>query len=63
MSKYTLEQLLGSRIRVKILRFLFRNELAVVDARSLAKRIQETTAATSSEIKNLTTMRLLKRKR
>lgn len=63
MSKYTLEQLLGSRIRVKILRFLFRNELAVVDARSLAKRIQETTAATSSEIKNLTTMRLLKRRR
>lgn len=63
MSKNTLEQLLGSKVRVKVLRFLFRNENAVFDARGLSKRIQESTGATTEEIRALTAIRLLRRKK
>jgi len=40
-SKNTLDKLFGSRIRVKLLRFLFRNYPGRFNAAELSKRIQE----------------------
>lgn len=62
MSKYLLEQLLGSRLRVKVMKFLFRNEGQVFDVREVAKRIQESRPAVMAEIKKLTKLGLIKYK-
>lgn len=57
------ESLFGSRARVKILKFLFRNPGASFDARELAVRIQELPQAVNKEIKNLLGVGLLKIKK
>lgn len=57
------ELLFGSRARVKILKFLFRNPGVGFNARELAIRIQELPSAVNKEIKNLLDIGLLKIKR
>ncbi len=63
MSKHTLEQLLGSRIRVKVLRFLYRNQTLSFDIRTLAKHIQEAVPSVNKEITALKELGLVKLKR
>ena len=62
MSKDILDNLFGSRIRVKILKFLFRNYPADFTIGGLASRIQESYGATKKEIEALGKMGLLRKK-
>ena len=54
-----LENLFKSKIRVKVLKFLFRNYPANVGIRDLAKRIQESVEVTKHELKDLEKMGLI----
>lgn len=63
MSKNTLDKLFGSRIRVKLLKFLFRNYPGDFIAPELAKRIQEPLAETKKELSLLAELGVVKRKR
>ena len=63
MSKDILDNLFGSRIRVKILKLLFRNYPADFTVGELATRIQETYPAAKQEIEALTKLRLIKKTR
>ncbi len=60
-SKDTLDNLFGSRTRVKILKFLFRNYPGDFAVEELAKRIQETYSATKQEMEALAKLRLVKK--
>lgn len=62
MSKSTLEILLDSRARVKILKFLFRNAGLVFGVKDVSSRIQERPSLVKKEIKNLLEVGLLKQK-
>lgn len=57
------ELLFGSRVRVKILKFLFRNPDTVFGMKELAIRVQEHLPVVNKEIKNLLEVGLLKVKR
>jgi len=61
MSKDILDNLFGSRIRVKILKFLFRNYPGEFLAGELATRIQETYSVAKREIEALNKLRLIKK--
>lgn len=61
MSKDTLDNLFGSKIKVKILKFLFRNYPGEFLISELAKKIQEPRASTKKEITNLAKIRLVKK--
>ena len=61
MSKDILDNLFGSRIRVKILKFLFRNYPVDFTVGDLTKRIQESYGATKKEIDDLRKLRLIKK--
>src|SRR3989344_7906830 len=61
MSKDILDNLFGSRIRVKILKFLFRNYPVDFTIGDLTKRIQESYGATKKEIDDLRKLRLIKK--
>jgi hypothetical protein len=61
MSKDILDNLFGSRIRVKILKFLFRNYPGGFLAGELATKIQETYPATKKEIESLIKIRLIQK--
>jgi len=50
---YTLESLFNSKLRVKVLKFLFRNCSVDTGPRDLAKRIQESLEAVRKEMINL----------
>jgi len=60
MSKHTLEQLLGSRVRVKVLRFLYRNQTLPFEISTLAKKIQESRATVAKEVNELRELGLVK---
>ena len=62
-SKDILDNLFGSRIRVKILKLLFRNYPVSFSAGELAERIQETHPATKREMDTLAKLRLIKKTR
>ncbi len=62
MSKNILDELFGSRVRVKILKFFFRNSPSDFSARMLAERIQESPAEVRKEVEKLLEIRVLKRK-
>ncbi len=62
MSKDVLDNLFGSKIRVKILKFLFRNYPADFTIGDLASRIQESYGATKKEIEDLSGFRLVRKK-
>ena len=61
MSKDILDNLFGSRIRVKILKFLFRNYPVDFIVGELVQRIQETHLATKQEVEALMKIRLIKK--
>ncbi len=62
MSKPVLDNLFGSKIRVKVLKFLFRNYPADFGVRELAQRIQESYPATKKEIQLLREIHVIKKK-
>lgn len=62
MSKDILDNLFGSRIRVKVLKFLFRNYPADFTIEDLSSRIQESQGATKKEIESLAKLRLVRKK-
>lgn len=61
MSKDILDNLFGSRIRVKVLKFLFRNYSVDFTVGELTKRIQETYPAAKQEVEALIKIRLIKK--
>ncbi len=56
-----MEILLGSRIRVKVLKFLFRNYANDFSVAELSKRIQEQAAATKKEVQILNQIKLIRK--
>jgi len=56
-----LENLFGSRLRIKVLKFLFRNYPLNVELRELARRVQEPLILVKQEIGNLEKMGLIKK--
>lgn len=63
MSKNILENLFGSRARIKILKFLFRNKSVDFTLRELAERTQESRSAVKREVDILREIGLLRKKR
>jgi len=61
MSKDILDNLFGSRVRVKVLKFLFRNYPVEFTVGELAGRIQESRSATKKEIEAQIKLRLIKK--
>lgn len=57
----TLDKLFGSRIRVKILKFLFRNYPGNFSSQELSKKIQEPLEETRKELKSLGEIGLIKK--
>ncbi|HEY4520302.1 MAG TPA: hypothetical protein VJJ72_00650 [Candidatus Paceibacterota bacterium] len=62
MSKLSLDNLFGSKLRVKVLKFVFRNYPADFNILELARRIQEPFPAVKKEIDLFRKMGLVKRK-
>ena len=61
-SRYsTLENLFSSKLRVRVLKFLFRNYPINIGAKELARRIQESPQVVKQEIKDLQRMGLIKK--
>jgi len=60
-SKHILDKLFGSRIRVKLLRFLFRNYPARFGAHELSKKIQEPLDDLKKELGLLAELGLVKK--
>lgn len=56
-----LENLFNSKIRVKVLKFLFRNYPVNVGIRELSKRMQEPLNMVRKEVKNLEKIGLIKK--
>jgi len=63
VSKNSVEQLFGSRLRVKILRLLFRNEIDFFDLDQLSERVQESKDAVKKELAELMAMGLVRSKK
>ena len=63
MSKNTLDKLFNSRLRVKLLKFLFRNHPAPFGTKDLSKRIQEPLAKTKKELDFLFDLGLIYKRR
>lgn len=61
MSSNTLDKLFSSRVRVKVLKFLFRNYPGEFLVSELIKRIQESPEETKKELKSLSEIGLLKK--
>ena len=62
MSKNTLDELFSSRIRVKILKFFFRNYPSDFDIRTLSVRLQELPSAVKREMAALQKIGLIRKK-
>lgn len=62
LSRNTLNDLFGSKIRVKALRFLFRNYPDDFSVKELAKRIQEDENIIKKEIQAFAKMKLIRKK-
>lgn len=62
MSKFILDNLFGSKVRVKVLKFLFRNYPADFTLKELAQRIQEPFPTVKKEILLLKQLKVVKRK-
>jgi predicted transcriptional regulator len=63
MSKNTIDKLFGSRIRVKLLRFLFRNYPGSFEIKEIAQKIQESQNDLKIELDLLTNLGLLKKQK
>lgn len=62
LSRNTLNELFGSKVRVKALRFLFRNYPEDFSVAELAKRIQENESIIKKEIQAFAKMKLIRKK-
>lgn len=60
MSKPILDNLFGSKVRVKVLKFLYRNYPSEFSLREITRRVQEKPAETKKELSSLKQLRLLK---
>lgn len=63
MSKNILDNLFGSRVRIKVLKFLFRNYPGDFDIKELSKMTQESRAVIKKEVETMRFIGLLKRKK
>lgn len=63
MSKNALEILLGSHLRLKILKYVFRNAPASFNIRELAGHVQEKPELVKQEIGRLVNIKLIKLKK
>ncbi len=63
MSKPVLDNLFGSKIRVKVLKFLFRNYPNDFDLKELSRKIQESYSKTKKEALLLKEIGIIRRKR
>jgi len=61
-SSNALDNLFGSRIRVKILKYIFRNYPGDFNISELSRRIQEPSRTVKTEVDNLLKLGLLKSK-
>lgn len=61
--KNVLEVLLGSKVRVKILKFFFRNYPNPVGLRDLSNRVQEDFEDVKKEINTLWEIRLIRKRK
>lgn len=61
MSKPTLDNLFNSKVRVKILKFIFRNYSVDFSIKELSKKIKESFESTKKEVNLLKEIDLLKR--
>ncbi|OGN27731.1 MAG: hypothetical protein A2941_02535 [Candidatus Yanofskybacteria bacterium RIFCSPLOWO2_01_FULL_49_17] len=62
MSKPILDNLFGSKVRVKVLKFLYRNYPADFSSREISRRIQEPYGETKKELDLLKEIKLVKKK-
>ena len=53
MASQIFEELFGSKARVKILKFFFRNEAGFFDLVTIAKRVQERNSTVKKEVDRL----------
>lgn len=53
MAKQIFDELFGSKARVKILKFFFRNESGFFDIATIARRVQESEAVVKKELERL----------
>ena len=63
MSKYTLDNLFGSKARVKLLKFLYRNYPNGFTLREISRRIQESPIIVRRELGTLQEVRLVRKTR
>lgn len=63
MSKPILDNLFGSKARVKILKFLYRNYPADFSVREISQRIQESPQMTRDELELLKQITIVKQKK
>ena len=63
MSKYILDNLFGSKARVKLLKFLFRNSSHAFTVGEIARRTQETPTTVKQELYMLRGIHLVKKSR
>ncbi len=61
MSKPILDNLFGSKVRVKILKFLYRNFPADFSVREISQRIQESPQATKQELDMMREITIVKK--
>lgn len=62
MSKYSLDNLFGSKARLKVLKFVFRNYPNDFSLKELSERVQVTYKHAKKEIQVLESLGLIKRK-
>ena len=63
MSKFVLEILLGSNLRLKILKYIFRNAPASFSVKELADHVQDKPDIVRKEVEKLTSIGLIKIKK
>lgn len=63
MSRDILDNLFGSRTRVKVLKFLFRNYPVEFNVKELSKRIQETQPVTKKEVESLRKLNFIRKQK
>lgn len=63
MSKPILDNLFGSKVRVKVLKFLYRNFPADFSVREISQRIQEHPQVTRDELELLKHISIVKQKK
>mgnify|MGYP001578509326 CR=1 FL=1 len=61
MSNQIFDELFGSKARVKILKFFFRNETGFFDIITIARRVQESEAVVKKELERLLKIKFIQK--